>query len=123
MAEIMAHVELGDVTDGACQLHPGRSSANDDEIQFGMGTGFYHLPLRQLKRQQHPATNLGSIFDGLQPRRPLRPFIFTEVRMGRARAQDQVVIVDLRSGTQQHAVMVGLEVHYFIHQYFDIPVF
>ena len=103
MAEIVPHIELGDVTDGAGQLHPGRASADDDEIEHGMGAGLHHLPLRQLKGQQHAAPDFGRILDGLQAWCVLRPVIVAEVGVGRASAQDQVVIGDLRARVQQQA--------------------
>ena len=65
VAEIVAHVELGDVADGAGQFDPGGSSADDDEVQLRVGAGLYHFPLRQFKGQQDAAADFGRILDGL----------------------------------------------------------
>ena len=68
MAEVVAHVELRDVTDGAGQFDAGGPSADDDEVQFRVGAGLYHFPLRQLKGQQDAAADFGGILDGLEAR-------------------------------------------------------
>ena len=123
MAEIVPHIELGDVADGAGQLNPGRAAADDDEIEHGMGAGFHHLPLRQLKGQQHAAPDFRRILDGLQAWCILRPVIVAKVGVGRASAQDQVVIGDLRARAQQQARLSASMPIHLVHQYFDIRFF
>jgi hypothetical protein len=92
------------------------------KFSIGMGAGLYHLPLRQLKGEQHAAPDLGCIFDRLQPRRVLRPLILAEVGMGGAGAQDEVVVFDLAPLPEARGV-VGFDVHHFVHQDFDIFLF
>ena len=80
MPEIVPHVELRNVADRAGQLHARRPAADHHKIQRRMPAVLQHLPLRQLEGQQHAPPNLGGIFNGLQPRRQLRPFVRAQNR-------------------------------------------
>src|SRR6267378_2127362 len=50
------------------------------------------VPLSLLKRHEHPSPDLGRLLERFQSRRVLFPIIVSEVRMGRAAAQDQIVV-------------------------------
>ncbi len=97
VAEVVAHVELGDVADGAGQLDAGGPAADDDEIERRVPAVLDHLALGQLKGQQHPAANLGGVFDGLEAGRERSPLVVAEVGVGGAGGQHQVVVGELRA--------------------------
>ena len=109
VAEVVAHVELGDVADGAGKFDAGGPSADDDEVQFGVGAGLYHFALGQFKGEQDAAANFGCVLDGFEAGRELGPVVFAEVGVGGAGAQDEVVVFDHGAAVQKHAVVVGFD--------------
>ena len=120
--KVAAHVELGNIADGACQFHAGRSSADNDKIQRRMPTVLDHLPLGQLEGQQHAAANLQSIFNGLEARSQRRPLILAEVGMSRAGGEHQVVPPYARARAERDCASGDVEGHHFVHQHFGISL-
>ena len=85
VAEIVAHVELGDVADGAGQFDAGGPAADDDKIQRRMPAVLPHLPLGQFKGQQHAPANFDGVFNGLEARAPAAPTRRGQSRSGSRR--------------------------------------
>ena len=84
--EIVLHIELRNVADRPGQLHARRPAANHHKIQRRMPAMLHHLPLGQLKGQQHPPPNLGGVLNRLQPRRKRRPLLIAKVGVRRPRS-------------------------------------
>ena len=95
MAEVVAHVELGDVADGAGQLDAGGPAADDDEVERRVPAVLDHLPLGQLEGQQDAAANLDGVFDGFEAGSERRPLVVAEVGVGGAGGEDEVVVREL----------------------------
>src|ERR1039458_2451433 len=75
VAEVAAHIELGDIADGAGQFHPCWPAADDHEVERRVPAVLDHLALGQLKREQHAAADLKGVFDGLEAGSKGRPLI------------------------------------------------
>ena len=82
VAEVVAHIELGNVGDGSGQLDAGGPTADDDEIERRVPAVFDHLALGQFKGQQDTAANLSGVFDGLEARRKRSPVVAAKVGVG-----------------------------------------
>ena len=87
-AEIPAQRVVRKLTDGACELDPGGSTADDRECQPRR----IAFTLRLLEGFQELGTDGGRVFDNLEPGCALGPRVMAEVVVRRARRQDQVVI-------------------------------
>ena len=118
--EIALHVAARDVADGPRQFHPGRTAADNDEVQRMMRALLQHLPLRQFESQQNAAANLDGVLDGFQPRRQRLPVIVSEVGVGRARRKHQVVVGHLRAAAETHPPAFEIETHRLVHQHFRV---
>ena len=80
----------------------------------------HHLPLRQLKRQQHPPPDFGRVFNRLQPRRKRRPVLMAKIGVARARGQRQVVVSGHCAARQRHLPRAHINPHHLVHQHFSI---
>ena len=72
----MAHVELGDIADGAGKFDTGGAAADDDEVERRMPAMLLHLALGQFEGEQDAAADLDGVFDALQAgsiTAPIRP--------------------------------------------------
>ncbi len=120
--EIVTHVELRNVADGAGEFDASRPAADDDEIERRMPALLQHLPLGQLEGQQHATANFGGIFDGLEARRERLPLIVTEVGVRGAGSEHEVVVVEACAAGQRHVPRVDVDADYLIHQHLGIAL-
>ena len=97
VAEVAAHVVLGDIADGAGQFHAGGPAADDHEVERRMPAVLLHVALGQLEREQYAAADFGGVLQGFEARRQIRPLLVAEVGMGGAGGQHQVVVRHLLS--------------------------
>ena len=81
----------GELGDRACELHAGRPAADDHEPEQPLAGRGVVLDLGGLERSQDAAANQRRVVDALQARRERLPFLVAEVRMRRARCDDQIV--------------------------------
>src|SRR5206468_9524391 len=86
-----------DLAEGARQLDAGGTAADHHEREERLSLGAVLLALGGLVRQQHAATDLERIFQGLEPRRQHFPLVVTEVRVAGARREDERIVSDLAS--------------------------
>ena len=97
-----------DLSDRPRQLNAGRSAADDDERQEARPFGGIDVAFGDLIREQHPPPDLQRIVQRLETRRELRPFRVAEVRVRRARRDNQVVVVEMAL-VEVDALRVGVD--------------
>ena len=122
VAEVVAHVELGDVADGAGELHAGGSAADDDEIERRVPALLEHLPLGQLKGQQHAAANLGGVFDGFEAGRERLPLVVAEIGVRGAGGENEIVVVEARAAGQRHLPRGDVDGDHLIHEHLSVAL-
>ncbi len=77
--------------------------------------------LRALKGQQNAAADARRVFDALQARRELRPFVMAEIGMRRA-GRDHELIVGDRGGGRLDLPIGGVDAGHFRHQHGGIAL-
>ena len=92
VAKIVAHVELGDIADGAGKFDAGRAAADDDEIERRMPAVLLHLALGEFEGEQHAAADLDGVFNAFEAGSEGRPFVFAEVGVSGAGGEDEIVV-------------------------------
>jgi hypothetical protein len=116
VAEVGREREASELGDGACELDPGRPGADDDEAQQPIAVRRVGLHLRRFECAEDSPPDLRRVVDRLQSGRVRTPVVVAEVRMRRARRDDEVIErqratpnlddaarrVDTRDFTEQH---------------------
>ncbi len=120
--EVVTHVELRNVADGAGEFDARGAAADDDEIQRRMPTLLHHLPLGQLEGKQNPAANLDRVFNGLEAGRERLPLVVAEIGVRGAGREHEVVVVESRAAAQHHLPSNHVDADHLIHQDFSVVV-
>ena len=120
VAEVLRHIKLRDVADGAGEFDASGAAANDDEVERRMRAALHHLAFGKLEGKQNTATDLGRIFDRLQARSKLGPVVLAEVGVRRTSGDDEVVVLQLDARLEVNALLRKIEADSFVHQ--DINV-
>src|SRR5439155_18222610 len=81
-----------DFAERACELDAGWPSTHDDEREEAALLDWIALPLRRFEREEHLTAHLERIVQRLEAGRTSGPFGMSEVGVGRARRDDQIVI-------------------------------
>ncbi len=100
MAEVAAHVELGDVADGSGEFHAGGTASDNDEVEGRVPAVLDHLALGEFEGKKDAAANLEGVFDGLEAGGKGRPLVPAKVGVGSAGGEDQVVVGELCAGQE-----------------------
>ena len=111
--------------DLAGELDTRRPSADDRERQQGVAPLELGLELRQLERTEDPSTKLERIVDRLHPRREYRELVVAEVRLRRARSNDEAVELDMRlpaGDLEDHPTTGEIDVHDLTQQHLGVPL-
>jgi hypothetical protein len=74
----VAHVELGDVGDGAGEFDAGGAAADDDEVEGWVPAVLDHLALGQFEGEQHAAADFRGVFDGFEAGSERRPLVLAK---------------------------------------------
>ncbi len=120
VAEVVAHIELGNVGDGSGQLDAGGSAADDDEIERWVPAVLDHLALGQFEGEQHTAANLGGVFDGFESWRKRSPVVAAEVGVGGTGGQHQVVVRELGAAGQGDLPRIRVNADYLVHEHLGV---
>ena len=120
MAEVVAHIKLGDVGDGSGQLDAGGSTADDDEIERRVPAVLDHLALGQFEGEQDAAANLGGVLDGFETGRKRSPIVAAKVGVGGAGGEHQVFVPELCAAGQGDLPRIGVDADYLVHQHLGI---
>src|SRR5262249_32715360 len=119
VAEVIAQLLAGDFRQGACQLHAGRPSPDDDEGQKATLLGPIGHPLGGLERQQNPPPYLKGIVERFEAGGAVRPFRMSEVRVSGARRDDQIVVRD-GIAIRQDEMSWGINRSHFGQKHLDV---
>src|SRR5690606_14956778 len=84
-----------DLAEGAGELDPGRSAADDDEGQQAALAGRVALFFGQLEGRQDPTPDLRRLLERLEPGRVVLPLGVPEVAVAGAAGEHQVVVVEV----------------------------
>ena len=122
VAEVLGHIEACDVADGPSEFDAGGASADDDEVERGMGSGLHHLALGELEGEEDAAADFGGVFDGFEAGGDGGPLILAEVGVGGAGGEDEVVVFEVGAGPEENAVLVEGEAGGLIHEDFDVAM-
>ena len=122
VAEVVAHVELRDVADGAGKFDPGGSAANDDEIERRVPALLQHLALGKLEGQQHAAANLGCVFDGFKAGRERLPLIVAEIGVRGAGGEDEIVVVEACAAGKRYLPCRDVDADHLIHEHLSVAL-
>ncbi len=115
-AEVVPQGLPRDLADRAGQLHAGRPRADDDERQPGAPPGRIGEALGDLEGVEDLVPDGERLFDALQARRPLAPFLMPVIGALRPGRDDQGVVRE-RGAVGQHDVPCGrIDVHHFAEQ-------
>ena len=90
-----------DLGERAGQFDAGRTAADDDERQQVPLARRVGLALGLLERQQHPPPHRQRIVERLEPGRVRRPLLVAEVRVRRARREDQIVVASALAASRR----------------------
>jgi len=120
VAEVVAHIELGNVGDCPGQLDAGGSAADDHEIERRVPAVLDHLALGQFEGEQDTAANLGGVLDGFKSRRKRSPVIAAEVGVGSSGGQHQVVVRELCAAGQGDLPRIRVDAGDLIHQHLGV---
>ena len=110
-----------DLRDRACHLDAGRAGADDDEREQAGALGLVVRQLRALEGEQNAAADARGVFDALQARRELRPFVMAEIRMRGAGRDDELIVGD-RGGGRLDLPIGGVDAGDFRHQHGGIAL-
>ena len=83
------------------EFDPRRPAADDHERHPRPPPGFIRLALGDLERHQDLLPDVQRVPQALQARRMLGPLVVAEIRVGRARRDDQDVIIEAAVGQQE----------------------
>ena len=122
MAEVVAHVELRDVANGAGKFDPGGSAADDDEIQRRVGALLQHLALGQLEGQQHAAANLGGVLDSFEAGRERLPLIVAEIGVRGAGGEDEIVVGEAGAAGQCYLPCGNVDADHLVHEHLSVAL-
>ena len=101
--ELIRHGVPRHLRQDARELHAGGSAADDHERHERLLLRCVGALLRVLERQQETPADLARIRERLEPRRERFPFGMPEVRVARARRDDQIVVRHLeRAAIRDH---------------------
>ena len=65
VTEVARHIETCDIADGTGELDAGSTSADDDELEWRVGSGLLHLALGEFEGEKDTAANLGGVLAAL----------------------------------------------------------
>src|SRR6185312_5451191 len=119
-AKVAFQIMPGDIRDSAGELHSGGSGAYDYKVQrrrIPVGKG---LPLSTLKSQQDAAANVSGIFQGLQARRILLPFRMSEISVGGACGNNEIIVRQFQP-VSANQTAVEIKTSDFAQKNFCIP--
>ncbi len=93
-----------DLLNRSRQLDPGRSGTDDAEREAGLPRLVAPFELGRLEREQDALAQLDRILDALEARGDGGPLVVSEVGVGGAGGQDQIVVGKAPAGKQQLAL-------------------
>src|ERR1700746_157695 len=96
--KVMGESITADLGQRACQFNARGSSADNDKVDRCIGFSRSYLALREFEGQQHAPADFKGVFNRFESGSEYLPIFMSEVRMGRARGHDQVVIWGLQFG-------------------------
>ena len=111
-AEVPAQSVVSNFAQCAGQLDAGRSGAHHHEPQPGVSFLRIRLALSTFEGAENSPADFGSVFDGLEPRRELRPLVMTKIMVARSGRDDQSVIWGFAIA-QNHATADRINVRHF----------
>ena len=97
-AKIVAQGSPRHFGDCASHLHPGSAAADNDESEKPRAFGLILHHLRPLEGEQEPPPDFGGVGDVLESRREWRPVIVTEIGMGRAGGEHEIIVWQIDLG-------------------------
>src|SRR5260370_42551641 len=80
-----------------------------------MGSRFEGVPLREFKSKKYTPSNLQRIINRLKARRMLFPFVVPKIRVGRARSDNEIVVLKTNAALQKYLASLHLEIYSFVH--------
>ncbi|MCW0450731.1 hypothetical protein NB706_003565 [Xanthomonas sacchari] len=119
-AELVLQRVPGDLRQGAGQLDPGGAAADDGEAEPGRARGGVGFRFGTFERQQQVPAQLQRVVQGLQAGCVRGPVVVTEIGMGGAGGDQQVVVGQRLPIGQAHLPRLLVDVDDFPKAHFDV---
>ena len=116
-AKVVTERSARDGREHAGQLDARRSAAHDDEGEPRGALLRIVGRLGALERGEHAPPDLHRVVDALEARRERLPFRVREVRVARAGADDEIVVLVLAALARGHLPSLDVDVRDFFHEH------
>ncbi|MCY1308711.1 hypothetical protein D9M70_587430 [compost metagenome] len=90
--EVTSQSGLGQLSDGACHLHPSRAGTDHDKGEEGLNLGWVVAALRHFKVAEQALTNGDRILERLQHRRVFAPALVAEEAVVGASGEHEIIV-------------------------------